>query len=905
MKARGSVLIVILGLLAILAIVGVALLTVGTVDRQTSSNLAIQTQFDLAADGAVDYACHHLVYDLWEFNPGVSSGSYTALLGNFQPPGPNIDPVEPYDYAKPSADTMATVPDPWLSGPIVANNQPPDPVSFGALTGTVFGLPLGAAGPASDRPNNCGVPNAGANYHDGIWLPDATMPFDTAVVRMSVSIQDHGGLLNLNAHGNRGTGSAWEEADAAGVGFFTSDVDPMLPDPGALLTVPLGRWGTDARPGIRYRGETLLERPILPDGTKDFPFTLDEEWELRRLSGTYFKSRLERIWAGLMSAPDALGVWGNRLLYTTVGWTAEVRGDKGATVHLTDPRDTANLRSARKLDLNLDRPDNPDEPTNRGRLIYEAFAKSAAMPPDHNLGQFVANLVAFRDLDNTFEADLSVGGQSYIGAERQPFFSELVGSYTKTDVVDENGNVIGEKQTWTIKIELYNPWPTDSGGLPSGTPPGLTIPAEMNVDIDADAAAGGSDPANPHQIMKYNACQFAADNSFAVWTRKIEVDTSLGQTLQSRFRSAKLTVTVGGTPYTLDEITTTNTADMAAKTVAGGVPGRLFRSFGIEQEKRGTADAFPAPVVFVYPWQAETAAGDIGTPPAALPSGNTGIPIRILNSVRDTYDAKVDGPLPLRKVAALDSYKAFARLGELNRVLKPSGLAANDWWSIPWVTRVTSAAGEASVKFDWLTCPRAANLFCVGGPWADKIDNDGDGLTDDADKGDSTARGHAGPEFRVPGKVNLNTARPETLDGLLSGVSIPAGARAAVKAAILTPKSAAGLRPMESIAEVLSNASVTAAFTGTTHDDARGELERRDLVFTRLSNIATCRSDTFSVYGTIQLINPNVTVNTSTGEGILRSRRFWAIVDRSPSLAFVPTSQYGLHPRVLNFQWLD
>ena len=78
MRQRGSILIVVLGLLAILAIVGVAFVTMSSIDRSTAANFALQSQFDLAADGAVDYVSHYLVQDLWEWH--VFTNSYKGFI---------------------------------------------------------------------------------------------------------------------------------------------------------------------------------------------------------------------------------------------------------------------------------------------------------------------------------------------------------------------------------------------------------------------------------------------------------------------------------------------------------------------------------------------------------------------------------------------------------------------------------------------------------------------------------------------------------------------------------------------------------------------------------------------------------------------------------------------------------
>ena len=58
--------------------------------------------------------------------------------------------------------------------------------------------------------------------------------------------------------------------------------------------------------------------------------------------------------------------------------------------------------------------------------------------------------------------------------------------------------------------------------------------------------------------------------------------------------------------------------------------------------------------------------------------------------------------------------------------------------------------------------------------------------------------------------------------------------------------------------------------------------------------------DNGSTDGTVQLLDIS-----SGSPDIIRSRRFWALLDRSPCLAYPPTSFRGTSPRVLNFQWLD
>ena len=100
------------------------------------------------------------------------------------------------------------------------------------------------------------------------------------------------------------------------------------------------------------------------------------------------------------------------------------------------------------------------------------------------------------------------------------------------------------------------------------------------------------------------------------------------------------------------------------------------------------------------------------------------------------------------------------------------------------------------------------------------------------------------------------------------------------------------------------------------YSTAMGSLECREEPFTRLTNILTCRSDTYSVYGSVQFVVPPSPGNLAAPLRVVKTRRFWALIDRSPSLAYCPYDSTSaqtnainnvrfIHPRVLNFQWLD
>ncbi|HUU31407.1 MAG TPA: hypothetical protein VMY69_04830, partial [Phycisphaerae bacterium] len=339
-----------------------------------------------------------------------------------------------------------------------------------------------------------------------------------------------------------------------------------------------------------------------------------------------------------------------------------------------------------------------------------------------------------------------------------------------------------------------------------------------------------------------------------------------------------------------------------------------YRPIWVEEEWRGSDHANHEPITVLYINDWELADGTDGsfTVTEEKTFATKTIPIRFPHSV----DKTIPPPLPPRSktgpTGPYGPYLAFLRVGDLNQVLCPKDDTEPFWPWVPRVAKATAADAEKDFKFDWADeqdynlalyhRANAANVFAAVCPWSDGIDNDGDGLTDsdtsclnpdegsyDLAKIKSLGR-FGGPELRVAGKINLNTATDETLTALAGGVGV-----------LTLPGAVKTLRnngPIKSVALLLQDASFRNSASGT---DAKGWVENRNLAFTRISNIATIRSDTFSIYGTVQYIEPN----SSGSSRLIKSRRFWALVDRSPCLAYTPTGSKFIRPRILNFQWLN
>ena len=961
MRLRGSILIVVLGLLAVLAVVGIAFVTMSSIESNTASNFALQAQFDLAADGAVDYVCQALIRDIWEFGTNsatADAGGYRTytnwyLTGKFGTWPWDFPVVAITDDPNPTQDrflatswSTTTAPSPFAYSFRAAapTNKPYLLATWCISTPAGTGIPgSGTDGP----PNNLGIPDADKSVKwytppNGLWIPELAFPYENGIIRVSVTVQDHAAMVNLNAHGapsvsNPGS-TTWPYNKAAGKGYFICDLSPagvswlptfQIANINKLLdgSLPLpGRWGNATGPGNKRLGEIFIQNPAIDtgkgvSGSKDRPFTLDDEFELRRLTGTYAQSRLEKIiGTDLDSTPETTTTAkvASRLGLTTVGWNAEViPGQSSSAVN--------------KCDLNLT--------GGQGTMtIFSALRDGGVFDTSTTAGtaianQFAANVRAFKDRGKSGTGNYfkQYDGSKW-GARRQIFLSKVQAKVQK-------GVPDATKDTWTVRVQVYNPW---YGSYAGDTAAGIDVTGHQ-IKI---YFSGGTEiyDVSPITHLVTNRQTWEMDATKRTFVKA------------ANWTLNKITLEATG-PGIIDVIDNTATG---FGTIGAGVTTK-YRPFGVYDEPRGTDDdplnKCTVTVVYVKKWVDGTDTWDL-TPQGdtiAVPKG-FGIPIRFPHSVpmddaTAKWDTKVDGPLPPYYVSTGDTtgkdkgiFKAFLRVGDLNQVLCPSTEAeANAYW--PWVTRVADKSGvnattapiltdEQLVKWDWwktggvpaeVNTPysgplydstasppvrqyrryNGANVFCVDSPWTDSYDNDGDGKTDLLDTAVDKANGRfCGKEIRVAGRININTATTQALQAL--GVSFTGITSASTYTPIATN------RPFQSPAQIIDP---TKGITVTPPTDfLGGPLEKRDYPYTLISNIATVRSDTFSIYGTVQfLIPPSYTSTATAAAGtaslaeikIVRTRRFWALVDRSPVFNAKPGSSSFIRPRVMNFQWLD
>ncbi|MBW7992593.1 MAG: hypothetical protein FVQ84_21610 [Planctomycetes bacterium] len=158
----------------------------------------------------------------------------------------------------------------------------------------------------------------------------------------------------------------------------------------------------------------------------------------------------------------------------------------------------------------------------------------------------------------------------------------------------------------------------------------------------------------------------------------------------------------------------------------------------------------------------------------------------------------------------------------------------------PW----TSFAVDTTDVFEYIT---------ITDPSMDGIDNDGDDDIDSADTG-AQAGDIDGPEYRIHGLINVNTASTKVLQSLPNIDSI-------IGDAIDT-----GGKPYTSIGDLVDRVT---EITNTGADKWEKEKPLRSI-----SNLITTRSNVFTVYVTAQ-------VTDDAGSSVFAEKRIMAIVDRS------------------------
>lgn len=832
-SSRGSALILAVVLTSLLAIVGVLFVMAAQLDKMATSATTDNRTLGFAVDAVLGEISDELVQDV----PGV---------------GPN---QEYYDF--PDANN------PWLAGAEVY----PKPAGASGVRNdycwrqiTRLWAPAGT----SDRdlrarvvgerePINLNDPNKNIDANadaDGDGVSDARwvrvpglMSGKGQPVYAAVRIIDNGGMLNVNtgykfdpaeAEPNKVDGSSQLQVNVLALGNLPG-VAPAAADDGRLLAARAVN-KTAASDLRAYERQVLWKYPGDTDSNQYVPFDLSDELELRYrylLNGTDIDSRLE-MWGGrfrpasVLRAPvdtrTQLDAWYRRVALSTA--PADVNSYAYRTVATT---------------YNMDRILMPQELTLEGgarlrkmvnvngkdQAALEAAVTAALQEANpgvpvrtNDVLQITANLMDYLDDDD--EVTTIWGGSSaYHGFERPcVYLSEIAYRQVKDPYT--------AALYTSCAIELYKPYVEDRDPKSD----------EWQVRIDNVPVPG---------VLTWSG------------TRRFHV-------LLTQDPQASLTDYVKFTDPNEEKLADTmprygyNRSDYQGlpQTVAGmvvrsGSTVSLWRKEAGAEGKWFMVDFKRVPDDWVKPdGVARSLQRDISLnkcirrlwSPDAQPA-TPGLGNANLNYVAPRQ------PGALEILQAHPANGKFTNIGELGLVFATNAYA---------VTEQTPIA-DCLIDLQSPKYRRLLNYLTVIDP--------------------SVSRSGSAPdETRIKGRININTAPPFVL-AQLPWMQYEDSGLFQRAAAIAANRAAAG--PFQCTSELLRIPEMRTLMADgkdnqhaddprgpdLTPDTARDDLEERDLVFTRISNLVTVRSDVFTAYLLVR-------IGTSGPQ-----KRVVAILDRS------------------------
>ena len=783
----GSALILTVVLTSLLAIVGVLFVMASRVDNMATSAVSESKELDFAVETVVAETARVLVLDV----PGVAGQEY------YDYPDANdiwLAALEPYQsggsyYWRQITDLYNNL-DPNLQAVIV-----PDYQDAGVM----------AEGLAADA--------EGDGVADSRWaiIPDISSTKGKPIY-VAIRIVDNGAMLNANTAfkfypGDPNTtvlalgGSSQLQINLMAVAGAPGQ-PPAAADETSLLNARANA-GVGVDPfNLRAYEQNVIWRYDEPNGPYT-PFDISDELELRYrflLNHSDIDTRLEQ-WGGHFRT-NALSTPVTSAGVPLDAWFARAGDSTGldpnyAYRHVTTTH-------------NMDRIINPAGQTLNGgkmvnvnvadeNLLYEAL-RQALQGSDPNqargdslAAQLAVNIVDLRD-NNADVTVLPVGAATYYGFEAQPFISEvgLKISATNADVSANN----------SFAVELYNPFDTD---IPLGTfrlelrrPTGEVV---STVNLTGYAIADGS------RFVITNGA--AASNVFGVAglmsTGGGKEDPALVLAVYDPVPNSDPPTYVLRERYDLWLLRTTSVAD-------------------IYLDRQQTTDS----------WFAWDTAANVSQSYGRADT-NWNVVYQNLTTGSNTL-GNANGLAGTRKnynfYDFANAMGFYVSVGDIARAFTVA--PSPDPCDMIGV-RLAPEPPEERVRLD-LWNPAFARIFQY--------------LTviDPAD------HGHPREETRVKGRVNINTA-PSFVIAQLPWMELQ------IAQAIVTYRDAIA-RAFESTAALMQVPAMgyyalDPAYAAvdldrlpdlTPSDGAVGDFEQRDVIFARISNIVTVRSDVFSAY---------------------------------------------------------
>jgi len=800
---RGSALILAVVLTSLLAVVGVLFVMATRLDKMATSATADNRQLSLAVDAVLAEISEALVLDV----PGI---------GNYQ---------EYYDYPDTNDAWLAST-EPYQSGTNYCWRQISNLTALpAASTRNVRIRVVGEREPISDA--NATETNADADgdgVGDARWFQvPGVMSGKGRPVYAAVRIIDNGGMLNVNT----------------GYKFDPTERDPNLVDGSSQLQVNV--LALASKPGevpttgheAALRGARAVtlaaardlrsyEQQVIwryPDMTRDpdpsnpspyTPFDLSDELELRYrylLNRTDVDSRLEnwgRFRNNAFSTPvdvdTQLGAWFGRVAGSGLD-------PNGAYRTLATTYNADRILTPRALTLDsgtkIRKMVNVNTVDEFALRVALAAALSEADPNTLGLTDKVLQITAnLRDyIDDDDEVTVMQGGSSqYYGLERPCLYLSEIAYRQKKDPETEEVHT-------SYAVELYKPYFEDRDPKPGDWKLVIDNPAGSDIEIELtwsgsrrfhvllaeDSAASlakdyvlFSDPEEPTDTMPL----FGYDrNAYAKATQSLDkagFEPGATISLQRRVSSAGKWLTVDFRRVPDGWIKDDGVARSLQRDIA---PNKCLRRL----------------------WASDAQSSTPGLGNAA-------------SNYVDTQRPEV--------IQAHPANKPLTNIGQLGLILARSAYSLSEG----------ETAADCLIDLRNPTYRRLFNYLTV------------------MDPGDASRHpGLSANETRIQGRVNINTA-PAFVLAQLPWMQYEDMAPFQKANAVVAYRESRGA--FKSIGDLMQvDALCALAFDGKdnqhtdmprgpdlTPDTARDDMEERDLIFTRISNLVTVRSDVFTAY---------------------------------------------------------
>ncbi len=786
--SAGSALILAVVLTSLLAVVGVLFVLITRIDKIATSAISDSKELDFAVDTVIAKISQELVLDV----PGQGA--------------------EYQDYPGPEDKWLASL-EPYQSGNDYYWRQISDVTGYLAGYSTDIQAKVVSEEGAITELNNL-IADADADgdgVGDSKWIKLTDMTSGKGKpIYAAIRIVDHGAMLNVN--------TAYK--------FDLNDPNVVLSDingssqmqinllaltvrgamqPGSAEEINLlnarANNGVDVDPFDLLKYEQNVIWNYGSNEPNYTPFDISDELELRYrflLNHTGIDTRLED--------------WSTEFRNNTLS-TPLTSGGKPLDIWFKRAYDDGNIDpnyTYRHIatTYNMDRIINPAGPTlNNGKmvnvnmaevnLLYEAIS-AGLRDADPNFivvdtndlaAQLTVNIIDHRDYD-TDVTYLPIGPDTYYGFEAQPFISEIAFSISGSDTDDSAKN--------EFAIELYNPFDID---IPLGN-----FRLELrrpNGDVVATINLAGYGISDGSRFVVTNGS--AASSGFGV--------TGLMRTGGGKEDSKLVLATYHSLGTDPPTYALTEKYDIY-----------LLRATSAEDiylDKQQTRNEW-------FNW--DTVKGTRQS--YCRPDDNWNVVYQEFQSATETLGGSNGVGGDRKNYNLANSVGPFVTIGDITRVLK-LGPSADPCDMIG--IKLSSEPGEEDVRLD-LWNPAFVNIF----QYLTVID--------------PASHGHGTSETRIKGRVNVNTAPSFVIEQL-------PWMHAAIAQEIVSYRDTTA-KGFESIAELMQVPLMgyyaydpsyrlidLERFPDLTPSDgAVSDFEERDVIFSRISNLVTVRSDVFTAY---------------------------------------------------------